>query len=129
MSAWTADELAAIDATDELRIAARRADGTLRRPVTVWVVRYGDDLYVRSARGRDGAWFRAVDASHEAQVTADGVNRDVTCTDEPGPAMNDEIDTAFHAKYGGRYPAEFVVPMVAAEARAATLRLVPADQE
>jgi hypothetical protein len=33
-------------------------DGALRRAVTVWVVQYGDDLYVRSCRGRDSIWFR-----------------------------------------------------------------------
>ncbi|MFN2107909.1 MAG: DUF2255 family protein [Candidatus Promineifilaceae bacterium] len=33
---------------EELRIASLRSDGTLRKPVIIWVVRVGDDLYVRS---------------------------------------------------------------------------------
>jgi hypothetical protein len=44
MSAWTSDELNKIGAAEEARIASRRRDGTMRNPVTVWVVRQGDDL-------------------------------------------------------------------------------------
>ncbi len=48
MMAWTDEELDRIGNAQELEIAALRADGTLRGPVTIWVVREGDDLYVRS---------------------------------------------------------------------------------
>ncbi len=44
-------ELDKIAAADELAIASLRRDSTLRVPVTVWVVRHGDDLYVRSVKG------------------------------------------------------------------------------
>jgi hypothetical protein len=36
----------------------------------------------------------------------------------------DAIDAAYHAKFGRRYPT-IVPPIVAADARAATLKLVP----
>jgi hypothetical protein len=58
MTAWTRDELNKIGTPDELQIAALRRDGTLRNPVTIWAVRLGDDLYVRSVNGRTAAWFR-----------------------------------------------------------------------
>jgi hypothetical protein len=51
MTAWTTDELDGIEAADELEIASLRSDGTLRHPTTIWVVRLGDDLYVRSVNG------------------------------------------------------------------------------
>ena len=51
MTTWTNDELDQIGDADELRIAALRPDGTLRNPVTIWVVRRGDELYVRSYKG------------------------------------------------------------------------------
>ena len=38
--------------------------------------------------------------------------------------VNDEIDAAYRAKYD-RYGATYVDPMVGAEARAATIKLVP----
>jgi hypothetical protein len=51
MTAWTSDELDKIANADELRLATVRPDGSLRDPVTIWVVRHGDDLYIRSYRG------------------------------------------------------------------------------
>ena len=51
MAAWANDELDAIGDAEELTLASARRDGTLRNPVTMWVVR-GDDLYVRSVNGR-----------------------------------------------------------------------------
>jgi len=58
MSDWTSEELEKIAAADELQLASVRRDGTLRRPVTIWVVRHGDDLYVRSVYGRTSGWLR-----------------------------------------------------------------------
>jgi hypothetical protein len=48
MTAWTDEQLDRIGTAQELGVASLRADGTLRQPVTIWVVREGDDLYVRS---------------------------------------------------------------------------------
>ncbi len=58
MAVWTSDELSKIGAAEELDLASVRHDGTLRNALTMWVVRHGDDLYVRSVNGRaDGAPF------------------------------------------------------------------------
>jgi len=65
MPAWTKDELDKIGQADELEIASVRHDGTLSNSVTIWVVRIGNDLYVRSYKGRRGAWFRAAQVRHE----------------------------------------------------------------
>jgi hypothetical protein len=59
MATWTNDELDKIGTAEELEVATLRRDGTRRNPVTIWVVRHGDDLYVRSVKGRAGAWFPA----------------------------------------------------------------------
>ena len=55
MSEWTSQELAAIAGARELEVAARRPDGSLRKAVPIWVVRAGDDLFIRAAYG---AWHR-----------------------------------------------------------------------
>jgi hypothetical protein len=39
MSAWSADELARIGRAEELELASRRPDGTLRPYATIWTVR------------------------------------------------------------------------------------------
>jgi hypothetical protein len=75
VTAWTSDELSQIGSAGEVRIASLWRDGTLRRPVTVWVVPYGDGLYVRSVRGPDGAWFRGTQTEHEGRILAGRVER------------------------------------------------------
>jgi hypothetical protein len=125
-STWTSDELDRIGDAEELHIAARRSDGTLRKPVPIWVVRVGDELYVRSWRGPDGAWFRAARARGEGRIGAGGVEKDVAFADAPAE-VNDAVDAAYREKYG-RYPG-YVEPMVSARARATTLKLVPDDRE
>jgi hypothetical protein len=122
MTAWTSDELTKIGAAEELRIASHRRDGTLRNPVTIWVVRHGDGLYVRSVNGRSGAWFRGVQVRHEGQIRAGGVDKDVTFVEADD--INDEIDAAYRTKYH-RYAARIVNTIVSPKARAATIKLVP----
>jgi hypothetical protein len=95
---WTADELGTVDAADELRLASRRRDGTLRSPVTIWVVRHDDDLYVRSVKGRAGSWFRGTQVRHEGRISAGGVEKDVTFVD-PDDDVIDQIDDAYRRKY------------------------------
>jgi hypothetical protein len=100
----------------------RGRDGTLRKPVTIWVVRRGGDLYVRSVYGRSSSWFRGVQDRHEGHIRAGGVDKDVRFVEVDD--VNDEIDAAYRTKYQ-RYPATTVDPMSSPEARAATLKLVP----
>jgi hypothetical protein len=123
MTTWTSDELNRIGTAEELEIAPLRRDGTLRNPVTIWVVRVGDDLYVRSYRGHGGAWFRAAQVRHEGHIRAGGVDKDVTFVEESNPEINDQIDTAYRTKYR-RYP-QYVAPVVTAEVKSTTLKLVP----
>jgi hypothetical protein len=122
MSTWTSDELSKIEAADELDLASARGDGTLRNPVTMWVVRHGDDLYVRSVNGRTSTWFRAAQERHEAHIHAGGVDKDVLLVETDD--VDDELDAAYRAKYR-RYAESIVGSIVSPQARAATLKLVP----
>jgi hypothetical protein len=124
MTTWTNDELSKIETADELEIASLRRNGMLRNPVTIWVVRVGDALYVRSANGRTGSWFRATQGRHEGHIEAGGVGKDVTLVVEADHDINDQIDATYRTKYR-RYGGRYVNPMVAPEARAATIKLVP----
>jgi hypothetical protein len=125
-TSWTSDALTTIGRAEELGLASLREDGTLRPYVTIWVVRVGDELYVRSWRGTGGSWFRAAQQSGQGHVSAGGVDRDVAyipADDE----VNDAVDAAYRDKYG-RYPS-YVEPMVAPPARATTLRIAPAGKD
>lgn len=124
MAAWSKEELDKVGGAQELQIAALRRDGTLRKPVTIWVVPVGDDLYVRSYKGHDGAWFRGVQARHEGCIEAGGVEKDVSFVEETNPGINDQIDAAYRSKYR-RYADTEVPPMLTPEVRSTTLKLVP----
>ena len=124
MTTWTSDELTKIGTAEELQIASLRGDGTLRKPVTIWVVRLGDDLYVRSVYGRTSAWFRGTQVRHEGHIQAGSVDKDVTFVEEADPDINNRIDTAYRTKYR-RYAASIIGTTVSPEARAATIKLMP----
>ncbi len=124
MTTWTSEELNKIGTADELKIASLRNDGTLRNPVIIWVVRLGDDLYVRSVNGRTSAWFRGVQTRHEGHIRAGGVDKDVNFVEEPDASINDQIDNAYATKYR-RYAASIISHINGSEARAATIKIVP----
>jgi hypothetical protein len=124
MSTWTKDELDKIGNADELRLATARPDGSLHRPVTIWVVRHGDDLYIRSYRGTGGSWFRRARERREGRIQAGGVDKHVTLADADHN-LDDQIDAAYRAKYR-RHSGTYVDPMVAPQAQATTIKLVPA---
>lgn len=124
MTAWTNDQLTRIGTADELTVQPARADGTLRAPVPIWVVREGDDLYVRSYKGGGGSWYRAAAARAQGRISAGGVQADVTFTSEADDEVNQRIDAAYREKYQ-RYGATYLDPMIAPKARASTLKLQP----
>jgi hypothetical protein len=124
VTSWSDDELRRIGGADELQISSRRADGTLRPYVTIWVVRDGDELYVRSAYGAGNGWFRRARAAGAGRVRAGGVERDVTFADAD-PATGPALDRAYHAKYD-RYGPAIVGTVVGESVASLTLRLSPA---
>ena len=126
MPTWTIDDLNKIGTAEELEIASLKRDGTLRKPTTIWVVRVGDDLYIRSVYGRGSAWFRGTQMRHEGHIRAGGVDKDVTFVEETDAHVNEQIDTAYRTKYR-RYAANIVNTTLTPEARAATIKLVPLD--
>jgi hypothetical protein len=120
---WTPEELEKVGSADELELASRRPDGSLRPFVTIWVVRAGDEIYVRSAYGYDNPWFQRALRAGRGRIKAGGVERDVTF--EPQPEADAAVDAAFHAKYD-RYGRAMVGTVVSPEAVRSTLRVRPA---
>lgn len=123
MTTWTSDELNKIGTTDELEIASLRGDGMLRNPITMWVVRLGDDFYIRRINRRKGVWFRGTQVRHEGHIQAGGIDKDVTFMDAD-PGLNDQVDAAYRSKYR-RYAANTIGSVVNPEARSSTIKLVP----
>ncbi len=120
---WRNEELSAVAAPDELQIATRRRDGTLRNPVTIWHVRHGDDLYVRSVNGPTSGWYRGAQTRRQARVAAGGVEQDVELV-EADHGLDDRIDAEYRDKYR-RYSENTLRRITSPEARSTTLKLVP----
>ncbi len=123
MAHWSPEELDLIGNAEELTIAAERPDGTLRTPRIIWVVRVGDELFVRSAHGDRAAWHQAVRRAMRGHISAGGVEKGVMFEDAAGQ-LNAEIDAAYWDKYCGDL-AQWVPPVVDDESHATTIRLVP----
>jgi hypothetical protein len=120
---WTQDELDKVAGTDELRISSVRDDGTLSGPRTIWAVRLGDELYVRSVNGPAAAWYRGTQGSREGHIDSGGVSRDVTFAD-PDPGTEDALDAEYRAKYHG-YAENIVGSILTDKAKSATVKLIP----
>jgi hypothetical protein len=123
MTQWPSDQLDKIGKAEEVQIASIRRDGTLRKPVTVWAVRHGDDIFVRSVRGRSAHWFGGTQERHEGRIRAGGVQQDVTFV-EADHDIDGDVDVAYRAKYR-RYAGSILNSVLTPEARSATLKLVP----
>ena len=123
MTTWTDDELQRIGAAEQLQLASRRRDGTLRPYVTMWVVRVADDLYVRSAYGPDNPWYRRAKASGIGRIRAGGTERDVVFAEAEADA-HPGIDAAYHAKYD-RHGPRIVGTVVGPDAADVTICLRP----
>jgi hypothetical protein len=123
MAGWKTDELRRIGGAEEVEIEVLGRDGRMRSPVTIWLVRVDDDLYVRSVRGRNGAWFRAVQEGHEGRISGGGLKKDARFEDGE-PSVNDLVDAAYRDKYR-RYAGRILDSCLTPEARSTTLRVVP----
>jgi hypothetical protein len=121
-SGWTDDELTRIGDATELQLASRRPDRTY---TTMWVVRVGDHLYVRSAGGPARPWYRHALASGTGRIRAGGIERDVAFG-EADPSVHDAVDSAYHTKYD-RYGPGPVSHVTGPDAHLVTIRLVRSE--
>ena len=124
-SSWTDEELRAVGGATELRVASRRPDGTLRPYVTIWGVRSGPEIYIRSAYGPQNGWFRRAAEAGAGRVRAGGTERDVSFERlDAGSPVQGDIDAAYHSKYDS-YGPKIVGSVVGPAAAAVTLQVVP----
>lgn len=125
MTGWDDAALRTLTTTQEMRVAERRPDGTLRTPRIVWMVVVGDELYTRSVNGPQAAWFRGTRATGSGHLEAGGVDADVSFIDiSPTDAVQADLDTAYQGKYGQVHPGP-TAHITSDLARAATLKIIP----
>ena len=80
-ASWSGEQLDRISGSGELQIASRRADGTLRSSVPIWVVCVDDGVYVRTWYRRTTGWFGHLIDLPQARIRVPGLETDVIIAD------------------------------------------------
>jgi hypothetical protein len=123
---WSAEDLALLERTGEVRIAATRT-GTDAPPrsTPIWIVVHDDEAYIRAYTGASSRWFRAVAPRGAGVLTVGSRTFDVQL--EPAdPGVADGIDAGYRVKYGD---SSYVRAMTTTGARAAALRVRPIETD
>lgn len=123
MSRWTTQDARNLTAPEEVRVATRRRDGSLRSPRIIWVVRSGDRIFIRSTNGRSADWFRGAIATGSGQLLVPGPPTTSRSPRSSTTAPSSSSTPPTGAKYG-RY-ASIVDHLQGEEPRAATLEVHP----
>lgn len=124
MTGWAKEELRKIAEADDLHIAPFREDGaTYGTPTWIWSVAVGDALYVRGYNGTKSRWYQAALRQKAGRIIAAGMTKEVGFEPVEGP-INRSIDDAYRSKYG---ESPYLKPMIGAQARAATVKIIPRD--
>jgi hypothetical protein len=114
-------ELRHLADVEEITIGFRLPDGSAgSRPI--WVVQAGDEVFVRSIRGRRGGWYRRLRADPDGEVRDGGHTHPVRAEPVSDPATIAQVTQAYVDKYGG---SPYVRPLLEEPGIGATLRLVP----
>jgi hypothetical protein len=96
---------------------------TYGTPSWIWSVAVGDALYLRGYNGTKSRWYQAALRENARRIIAAGMTKEVSF--EPaGGSINDSVDNAYRAKYGG---SPYLKPMIGAPARAAKVKIMPLD--
>jgi hypothetical protein len=117
---WSPDELALLDRTPLIRVAAERTDGTLAPFVLVGHVRLGAEEFVRSLNGTAGTWYRRAMTSGRGVIDVDGRRFPVLL--EASTGRDAEFDEALRRRYGDDSGTR---RMTRSPARDATVQLLP----
>ncbi len=103
-----------------------RRDGSLSRARTVWIVRVGDQPYLRSVNGPDAPWYRLTRTFHQGRIEARDIARDVTWIDVDDAEQPDAapaVDAEYARKYQGSTAA--IAHINSPLARTTTMRVEP----
>lgn len=125
MSNWTESQLSTFNETDELNVSWTRSNNQASKPVIVWMVVHDGNLYARSVNGPDATWYKGVTASGAGSVSAGSLEANVryVAADNENGTVLDEL---YQAKYGDKYPQEYVTACMSGEAQQCTVRIEPA---
>ena len=124
-AAWNPVVLSALADAVEVDVTPIQADGTRRAGRTVWSIGVGDELYVRSWKGRGAVWFQDALATGQGEiaVTGGGASQLVTFEEVDAAApVQEQISATFLTKYAAD---QYAGTMNEQGPLESTLRLIP----
>ena len=123
---WSSDDLNVFGGAGEVEVSSVRRDGSQSRDRIVWIVRVGDELYLRSVNGPDAAWYRSTRSRHQGRLTTRGITREVSWVDVDAAGQPD-IDPAIDAEYARKYRGSTlaIAHINSPAARSTTMRVDP----
>lgn len=120
---WTPEELTLFSTTEEIVLTVAPSRRVPRRGRKIWVVREGDDLYVRSLGGPASGWYQSARTRRKGSIRVGGVRRDVSFA-PAGPEVRARVDAEYRRKYG-HYASAIIDTVTGGQAASTTLRLLP----
>jgi hypothetical protein len=121
---FSQDILRLIDQTDEVQIEPRSSDGSPGKPVTIWIVVDGSDVFVRSYRGANGRWYQSLMKHPQGVLHVAEQQIPFRAIQVSDRESIDRVSQAFQRKYGSKWPQE-TAEMLRDEVLGTTLRLEP----
>lgn len=119
---FSAEDLAGLDAAQEVEIETQAPDREARR-TTIWVVVDDDEVFVRTYRGPGSRWYRDAIANPAVALHVDGRRLPATAIPATDPDSIERTSAGFSRKYAAD-PA--MKAMIAPNVLDTTLRLEPA---
>ena len=119
---FATDDLELIARAIEVQIETQAPDTPMHR-TRIWIVVDGEEVFVRSVRGRTARWYREATANPAVAIHVDRRRLPATAIPATDPDSIERTSAALREKYDG-IPG--LRPMLKPEVLDATLRLEPA---
>ena len=103
---------------------SRDVDAPENRTI-IWAVVVGDEVFVRSVRGRKGRWYQRISAHPEGALLVGDTRIAVRAAPATDAVTIDAVSEAFRSKYQAAWPGP-TAGIVRSEVLPTTLKLSPA---
>jgi hypothetical protein len=120
---FSGEDLAAIDAAEEIRIETQAPGGPVHRTI-IWIMVDDGEVFVRSVDGEKGRWYQDAKANPAVAIHVDGRRLPATAIPADDPDSIDRVSAALNRKYAGHGGS--LQSMLKPHNFATTLRLEPA---
>ena len=116
------DDLALLDATEEIEIETAVPGGPAHRTI-IWVVVDAGEAFIRSVNGTTARWYREAVADPSVTIHVDGRSLPARARPATDPDAVARTSAALEGKYAG---SPSMASMVVTDILDATMRLTPA---